>query len=407
MTAASYDPRDPAVQRDPLPTLKRLQDEDPAHWSPAMRGWVLTRYEDVRRVQMTDQVSADRLTPFYARLSEEGQQGLRNIVHYLNTWIAFKDPPDHTRTRRLLNKVFTIAAIEGLRPVVQAAVDQLIGNLQQEGEIDFIARFAFPLPAIVIMRMLGLPPEDMTQMKRWSDQMQPFIGGAAVQPEKYVQAEAGAIAMADYFRREVQARRRAPTDDMISRLLAISDDGQSLSEDEIVGNCMLFLFGGHETTTNLIGNGVRTLLAHPDQLALLRENPALMRRAVEEILRYDGPTGGQVRVVKVPHELHGRQLEAGQRVFIMVHAANHDGRQFARPDDFDITRHPNPHLTFNSGAHFCLGAPLARLEGEIAIGEVLRRVPGLTLARDSYEYMDTLVMRGVRCMPVTVADTAH
>jgi cytochrome P450 len=235
--------------------------------------------------------------------------------------------------------------------------------------------------------------------------MQPFIGGAAVQPEKYAQAEAYAIAMADYFRRQVEARRRAPADDMISRLLAVSDGGHALSEDEIVGNCMLFLFGGHETT-NLIGNGVRVLLAHPDQLALLRADSTLMRRAVEEILRYDGPTGGQVRVVKVPHALHGRQFEVGQRVFIMVHAANHDARQFANPDTFDITRHPNPHLTFNSGAHFCLGAPLARLEGEIAIGEVLRRVPGLALARERYTYMDTLVMRGVREMPVTIAPPA-
>jgi cytochrome P450 len=256
------------------------------------------------------------------------------------------------------------------------------------------------------MRMLGLPPEDMHLMKIWSDQMQPFIGGAAVQPEKYAQAEAYAIAMADYFRRQVEARRRAPADDMISRLLAVSDGGHALSEDEIVGNCMLFLFGGHETTTNLIGNDVRVLLAHPDQLALLRADSTLMRRAVEEILRYDGPTGGQVRVVKVPHALHGRQFEVGQRVFIMVHAANHDARQFANPDTFDITRHPNPHLTFNSGAHFCLGAPLARLEGEIAIGEVLRRVPGLALARERYTYMDTLVMRGVREMPVTIAPPA-
>jgi cytochrome P450 len=398
--AIVYDPRDPATTQDPLPILRRLQDEEPVHWSPVLRGWVITRYDDVRRIQMTEEVSADRLTPFYARMPEESQQGLRNIVQYLNTWVAFKDPPDHTRTRRLLNQVFTIPAIEALRPVVKAAVEQLLPNLAPEGEHDFVQAFAFPLPAIVIMRMLGLPPADMTDMKTWSDMMQPFIGGAAVQPEKYRQAEMGAIAMADYFRRQIRARAKNPTDDMISKLLAVRDASGGLSEDEIVGNCMLFLFGGHETTTNLIGNGVRALLAHPAELAKLRGRPELLRRAIEEILRFDGPTGGMVRVVKVAHELHGRSLEPGQRVFIMVHGANHDPRRFERPDTFDIERHPNPHLTFNSGVHFCLGAPLARLEGEIAIGEVVKRLPQLSLARDRYVYMDTMVMRGVREMLV-------
>ncbi len=401
--ALVYDPRDPAFINNPLPLLQQLQDEDPVHWSPAMRGWIITRYDDVRRIQMTDEVSADRLTPFYARLPEEGQQRIRNIVHYLNTWVAFKDPPDHMRTRRLLNQVFTIAAIDALRPVIHAAVEQLVPALTADAEVDFIKEFAFPLPAIVILRMLGLPPEDIRDLKVWSDQMQPFIGGASTQPEKYVQAEQGAIAMAEYFRAQVRARAAAPRADMISRLLAVSDGGNALSEDEIVGNCMLFLFGGHETTTNLIGNGVRALLAHPEQLAKLRRHPELMRKAIEEILRFDGPTGGQVRVVKVAHELHGKTLEPGQRVFIMVHAANHDPRRFERAHEFDIERHPNPHLTFNTGAHFCLGAPLARLEGEIAIGEVVRRLPGLALAREQYDFMDTLVMRGVRSMPVKVA----
>jgi cytochrome P450 len=398
--ALVYDPRDPATIQDPLPILHRLQDDDPVHWSPILRAWVVTRYDDVRRIQLNEAISADRLTPFYERLPEDGQRAIRNIIHFLNTWVAFKDPPEHTRLRRVLNQVFTVGAIETLRPVVHAAVEQLLPALSAEPEPDFIQTFAFPLPAIVIMRMLGLPPEDMRDMKTWSDKMQPFIGGATVQPEKYALAEEGAIAMAGYFRDKVRERQRRPTADMISQLIVARDGERTLSEDEVVGTCMLFLFGGHETTTNLIGNGVRTLLAHPEQLAKLRARPELIRRAVEEILRYDGPTGGLVRVVKVAHELHGRQLEPGQRVFIMIHAANHDPRRFAAPERFDIERQPNPHLTFNTGAHFCLGAPLARLEGEIAIGEIVQRLPALALAREHYAYMDTMVMRGVRSMPV-------
>jgi cytochrome P450 len=407
VTAATYDPRDPAVIDDPLPALRRLQDEDPVHWSPVLRGWVVTRYEDVRRVQRGSQVSADRLTPFYASLPEGQQQRLYDLIRYLNTWVAFKDPPQHGRLRAVLNSIFTVREIHALQPSIEAAVDALLAPLRDRREFDFIREFAFPLPATVIMSMCGLPPSDMESIKTWSEQMKPFIGSATASPDKYDLAAEGARNMAAYFRDVVELRKRRPGTDMISKLVHHRGSGERLTDDEVIGACMLFLFGGHETTTNLIGNGMRAFMRYPSERARVLAQPELIESAVEEILRFDGPTGALVRVVKVDHELHGRTLRQGERVFVFVHAANHDPRHFPSPERFDVTRSPNAHVTFNYGAHFCLGAPLARLEGRIALGRALRCFPALRLAHP-VQYMDTLVMRGVREMhcanePGTVA----
>jgi cytochrome P450 len=411
MAELKYDPRDPEVMNDPLPLLKRLQDEDPAHWSDALGGWVVTRHEDVRRVQSGTEVSADRLTPFFESLPGPERERLREVIHYLNTWVAFKDPPEHMRLRTILNAVFQPRDVEAFRPRIEQAVDELLDRLDGVSEFDFIQAFAFPLPATVILFMCGLPPQDMDRLKRWSELMKPFIGSASRSPEKYEQAREGVRGMADYFRDVVRERARKPGTDVISRLVArdvARHDGSgqvpaqgSLTEDEIVGTCMLFLFGGHETTTNLLGNGMRCLIRFPDERERLLADPQLVKPAVEEILRFDGPTGGLVRVVKVEHEFHNRTFKPGDRVFSMVHAANHDRRRFPVPERFDIGRTPNPHLTFNYAPHFCLGAPLARLEGHVAFERLVRRFPRLELA-GPVSYMDTLVMRGVREMRVRV-----
>jgi len=397
---AIYNPRERATINDPLPVFRRLQDEDPCHWCAPLKSWVFTRHDDVREVLRDDHISADRLTPYFASLPSAQRGGITELIRYLNTWVAFKDPPDHTRIRSLLNKVFTPGAVRDLRPLIDDAVAHLLDPLRDKSEFDFIEEFAYPLPATVILMMLGLPPDDMQRLHEWSAEMQPFIGGATSSPDKYARAEAGAVAMADYFRAAIRERVSRPRQDMLSKLVACREQDDALSEDEVIGTAMLFLFGGHETTTNLIGNGVRALLQHRDQLARLRREPSTIKLAVEEILRFDGPTLASVRVVKSSHERHGRSLLAGQRVFVMIHGANHDPRRFDDPGQFDIGREPNPHLTFNYGIHFCLGAPLARLEGEIAIGAVAERMPSLAIAQDRYDYMDTMVMRGVRSMPV-------
>lgn len=400
MTTLQFDPRDRTIIDDPLPALKRLQDEDPVHWSAVLRGWVVTRYDDVRRVQRGSQMSADRLTPFFESLPGAQQDRIRDLIRYLNTWVAFKDPPEHGRLRAVMNAVFTVRDVEALRPRIESAVDHLLDRMALHSEFDFIREFAFPLPATVIMFLCGLPPEDMDRIKVWSEKMKPFIGSATASPDKYELAQAGAMEMAAYFRSVVRERERSPGEDIISRLIGHKGGG-TLSEDEIVGACMLFLFGGHETTTNLIGNGMRAFISHPEARDRLLADPGLVNGAVEEILRYDGPTGALVRVVKVAHDFEGRSFERGDRVFSYVHAANHDRRRFDSPEVFDIERSPNPHLTFNYGPHFCLGAPLARLEGRIALSRALERFPRLKLVRP-VQYMDTLVMRGVREMHVAV-----
>lgn len=402
MAGLSYDPRDPATIDNPIPILRQLQDEDPVHWSDVLGGWVITRYEDVKRAQLNQGLSANRLTPFYDSLPHEQQSKIGVLIRYLNTWVAFKDPPDHGRARQLMNKVFNIRNMEALRPRIEQAVSHYLDQLEGRREFDFIGDFAFPLPATVIMFLCGLPPEDMESLKTWSEMMKPFIGSATASPDKYELAQNGAIGMADYFQRIVRRRITEPGDDLISRLIGARDERGGLSEDELIGTCMLFLFGGHETTTNLLGNGARALIQFPDARSDVVRDPALIHGAIEEILRYDGPTGAVVRVVKKVHVLHGKELREKDRVFIMINAANHDPRQFRVPENFDIRRSPNIHLTFNYGPHFCLGAPLARLEGQIALLRVLQRFPTLRLGNAPVRYMDTLVMRGVRLMPVVV-----
>ena len=399
----SFDPRDPVAIQRPLDVLLPLQAHDPVHWSPALKGWVVTRYADVKAVQMNAGMSADRLTPFYQSQPESERGQLQELVRYLNTWVAFQDPPDHTRLRTLLNRVVTPAAMRELDTAIGEIADDLLDRIEAQGAapFDFITQFANPLPASVIMDLLGVPRSDMILLRDWSMQLQPFLGGASIAPNKYETGRAGIVGMADYFRAMAAERATRPRDDVVSRFVALRDAGQ-ISGDELIGSCILFLFAGHETTTNLIANGVRALIAHPAERARLAAQPELVESSVEEMLRYDGPSGAVVRVVSAEHELCGRKLRVGDRVFAMIHAANHDPEQFDEPAHFDIARSPNRHLTFNHGRHFCLGAPLARAEARIAIDRLMRRFPRLAMATDRVEYMDTLIMRGLREMPMVI-----
>jgi len=394
-----YDPRAPDVIQNPLKTLLKLQAEDPVHWSPLLKGWVLTRYDDVKAVQMNSGISSDRLTPFFESQPSGEQDRLRDLIRYLNTWVAFKDPPDHTRLRSLLNKVVTPSVMRGLEEGIVELADGLLDRIEARGDGRFecISEFANPLPASVIMNLLGVPRADMDILRNWSMLLQPFLGNATASSEKYEMGRTGIVAMADYFRAAATERHRNPGEDVISHFAMLQKNGQ-ISEDEVIGSCILFLFAGHETTTNLIGNGIRALLDNPDQKARLAADPTLVASAVEEMLRYEGPTGALVRVVKAPFELRGKALRKGDRVFAMVNAANHDPEIFEEPDRFDIGRTPNRHLTFNHGIHFCLGAPLARSEARIAVSRLFARFPNVAMATDTVEYMDTLTMRGVHEM---------
>jgi cytochrome P450 len=395
-----YKPNDPGVLADPFPLYRRMQDEDPAHWSPRLKAWVLTRYEDVRRLCLDSSMSSDRLRPFFASLPSPEAARVAELARYLTLWMVFRDPPEHTRLRRLAARVFHVRSIHALRPNVEGLTNWLLDSLDGKKRFDFIADFAGPLPALVIMDMLGAPREELGRLKRLSDEMALFIGSARDAPEKYERAASATREMAGIFRELVSARRAAPQRDLLTELVTLNDAGDRLSDDELVATCMLLLFAGHETTTHHLANGLRALLAFPAELERLRAEPALAPAAVEELLRYDGPIGAQVRIVQEPQTLHGKKLNRGERVFLLMNAANRDPRAYEDPDRLDLARNGVPHLTFGFGAHICLGFPLARLEGQVALPAVLGRWRHIELATDQLEWMDSMVLRGMKAMPL-------
>lgn len=401
MSAIDWRPEDPATLADPYPLFARMRDEDPCHWSPRLKSWVLTRYEDVRGVLLDrDRLSSDRLRPFFASLPGPEAARIGDIVRYLSLWMVFKDPPDHTRLRRLAGKVFHVKSMHGMRPQVESISAWLIDRIGDRREFDFIAEYAGPLPCLVIMAMLGVPREELARVKRMSDDMALFIGSSRTSPQKYDTAEAATREMAAFFLELIQERRGAPRPDLLSELVHLRDGEDRLTEDELVAMCILLLFAGHETTTNHIANGLLALMRFPDQMERLRADPSLANQAVEELLRFDGPSGAQVRLVEEPYELHGRTMAPGQRMFLMLNAANRDPRAYTDPDRVDIERDEAPHLAFGWGMHICLGFPLARTEGQVAFPALLARFRSIEPATDGTTWINSLVFRGMHALPV-------
>lgn len=379
-----------------------MRDDDPCHWSPRLKSWVLTRYEDVKRVCTGQEMSSDRLRPFFATLPSPEAERIAGIVRYLSLWMVFRDPPDHTRLRRLTSSVFSLKAMRAMRPNVAAIAAHLLAELGEREFFDCIAEFAGPLPGLVIMDMLGVPRAELARVRRLSDDMALFIGSSSNALEKYGTAEAATREMAEFFRSLVARRRAAPQPDLLSELVHLEEAGDRLSEDELIATCILLLFAGHETTTHAIANGLLSLMRFPGEMSRLRADPSLAPRAVEELLRYDGPIGAQVRIVRVEHELHGRTLRPGERVFLMMNGANRDPRAYADPDRLMLERDGVPHLAFGFGLHICLGFPLARLEGEISLPAVLARFPRIELAAEP-RWLDSMVFRGMTALPLRVA----
>jgi hypothetical protein len=405
-----YDPSDPATMADPFPIYARLRAEDPVHWSPTLKSWVITRYRDVRAVLTGRDVTVDRLTAFYEALPPADAALMHDIIHYLNLWLVFQDPPSHTRLRKMLRGAFAAPLIHDMRPDIERVVAYVLDDLEGREEIDFIADFALLVPAFVIMDMLDVPRDMLPRFKAWADDMAAFIGGARNVGDKYTRAARGCEAMSGYFRTIIASRRADPKPGFLMTMIEGEADGERLTDDELVATCMLILFAGHETTTNLIGTALLGLLQHPEQKALFLSDPAITDSAVEEFLRYDGPTNALVRNVAQDHFLHGRALRKGQRVFLMMNSANRDPEFFDEPDRFDIARSPNRHLTFGQGAHTCLGLQLAREEGRIAVRAFLDRHPGVSAASEnSWSYIDAMVPRGLARFQVRLtpaADTA-
>lgn len=396
-----YNPKSPDVIADPFPILRRLQAEEPVHWSPVLRSWVFTRYADVKASLNDHRLSADRITPFLQHEGRDGMAALQELARAVGLWALFADPPKHTRLRGLMTKVVTPRSIERLRPRIQEIVDGLLDRVCGDGRLDLIRDFANPLPVAVIGDLIGVPREDGPRLKAWSDDLAAFIGSAVASPDKYARAGQSVQQMNEYFGRLLSLRRTEPRNDIVSGLLAANEADEKLTDDEVVSTCVLLLFAGHETTTNVIGNAVIALLRNRDQYEAWRKDPSLTSSAVEELIRYDGPGQGLVRVATAGFEVNGRTIEQGSRVFLMINAANRDPREFTEPDRLWLARRDNHHITFGYGVHFCLGAPLARLEAQLALPTVLGRLPDLEFVTDRLEWTDSLIFRGVKSLPLS------
>lgn len=394
----------PDMLADPHPTFRLLRDRGPAVWLETHRAWLLTDYESVREAFRDIRLSSDRLTPLEERLTPERRVLLGRTLELLKGWMVFHDPPEHQRLREPLRRAFTPRRVADLAPRIEAIVDELLDALVDVDEPDLIRDFAFPLPAIVIAELLGVPASDRDDFKNWSDMLAGIVFGASNRPDQAAQAAAGSEHFATYFGGLIEHYTASPDDNLISALIAVTreDEGTpGLSPAELVGACTLLLFGGHETTTNLIGNSMLSLMRHRDEFEWLQANPHALQPSLEELHRYDGSTKVMVRVVAQDHERAGVPFEAGQTVLLGVMSANRDPAVYPDPDRLWLQR-PNPrgHLGFGYGIHFCLGAALARLESQIAIGRLIERYPAISAHEAGVQWGDTLLGRGLRSLPI-------
>ena len=380
-----------SARPDPYSIYTRLREAGPVHHDESLGLWFLTRYSDCAILLKDSHFSAQRTQ--VERYQEMGQDVPRSILGL--------DPPDHTRLRGLVMKAFTPRVVERLKPRIQELVDGLLDHAAEAGTIELVEEFAYPLPVTVIAEMMGVPVEDRDRFQAWSRVLAASLD--PIQPGgRLEETEAARIALTEFFRGIIQERRRQPQDDLISALVAAEERGDMFNETELLVMCNLLLIAGHETTVNLISNGTLALLRHPEQLERWRAGEVSDETAVEELLRFDGPVQMTGRIPTIEVEFAGHRIPALEPVIGFVASANHDPDTFADPDRLDLGRQPNQHFAFGRGIHFCLGAPLARLEGQIALGSLVRRFPTLRLVGEP-EWRDQVVLRGLERLPVAVA----
>jgi cytochrome P450 len=390
---------DPAFMADPFPLYRQLREDGPvrrAVIAGGLEAWLVTRYEDGLAALSDSRLSSDVRDASDPRLLERLPATERESM--LRTMLR-SDPPDHTRLRRLVSKAFTARRVAELRPRVQEITDRLLDAIVPAGKADLVEDFALPLPVTVIGELLGVPVADRHDFQRWTDDMI-LQGGEPPDPARIDRAWRQ---MRSYLTRLLEEKRARPGDDLLSALIATRDEEHRLDEDELIAMAFLLLVAGYITTVNLIGSGIAALLAHPDQLRMLRDDPELLSGAIEEFLRYDGPVNpGIARFAREDVTIAGVTIPRGATVLVASAIADRDPAQFPDPDRLDITRQDNAHLAFGHGIHYCLGAPLARIEGQIAIGTALRRLPHLSLAVPPSELRwRSGGLRGPEQLPVT------
>jgi cytochrome P450 len=389
---------DAAVLANPYPLFHRLRKEDPVHWDPFLHAWVVTRYDDVLRV--LHDFSARR-TPTPERLASMGLGHLSPIARVMVKQMLFLDAPAHTRLRSLASYAFTPQRVAVLRTRISGIVQSLLDAVQPNCRMDVIADLAEPLPNIVTAEMLGVPVEDHRQLKAWSSDFAEMLGNFQHNPDRVPKALRAVEEMTAYFRERIREQRVRPRDGLIHSLLTANIDGDSLTEEEVVANSIVTMVGGQETTTNLIGNGILALLRNPGQRQMLREDLSQIPSAIEEILRYDCPSQLTARLAPEDVILGGKTIRQRQAVIAVMAAGNRDPERFSDPDRLDITRTDNRHLAFGWAAHFCFGAALARIEGQVTLEGVLRRMPALKLEPVPLTWRTNLGLRGLTTLPVT------
>ncbi len=388
---------DPAVLANPYPLYQRLRSEDPVHWDPFLHAWVVTRYADV--VTVFQRFSANR-TPTPEQLEALGLAALKPLAQVMVRQMLFLDPPAHGRVRGLASKAFTPRRVEVLRSHIQDITDGLLNAIQDKGEMDVLADLAIPLPAIVTAELLGMPTSDWKQLTKWSSDFAQILGNFQHNPDHASVVIRSLEEMIIYFHNLLVDHRAHPRDDLISAFMNAEIDGDYLTEEEIIANTIVTMVGGQETTTNLIGNGILSLLRHPDQKEKLQSNPSLTPSAVEELLRFESPSQHTARLAPEDGELGGKKIRKHQAVIVVMGAANRDPERFPDPDRLDICRADNRHVAFAWASHFCFGAPLARIEGQIAFETVLRRMPDLKMGPGSVTWRENLGLRGLKALPV-------
>jgi cytochrome P450 len=394
---------------NPYRAYSHLRAAAPVYWMEKFRNgaWLVTRYADVLAGLHDSRLSSQRSHNLTAALPSETQSEFATFNRIFSKWMLFLDPPEHSRIRKLLNKEFTPNMIQQLRPRIQQVVDSLLDDVAGKSEIEFMTEFANPLPVRVIAEMLGIPVADQSDFQIWSDDLASFFGNATSSVDTARRAQNSLVSLTEYFRARLPERRAHKADDLVSLLLRVEEEGEMLTGEELLAQCTLLLVAGHETTRNLLGNGMLALLQNPDQFAKLRENPELIGSAVRELARFDSPVQFSGRAATEDFTWYSQEIKKGQTVILLLGSANHDPSKFSEPEKLEITRDEGMPLSFGHGTHFCIGAALAYTEAEIAFTTLLERTSGVRLLDDVPAWRSNLSFRGLSRLPLSLSVHAN
>ena len=398
--ALSDDLMSQEVVHDPHSYYAALREEEPVRWNDRWGGWVVTRYDDVVKVLRDhDNFSADRMAFLARELTREQLEPIEPMIDVLSSWMVFADRPLHTELRTLVNREFVPRAIEPYRETVREIVEEVLDEVEARGEMEVVRDLAYQIPMTVILDLMGVPDVDREKVKKWSEELGLFFFIRADEPRRRQFATRGTAALTGYLTRIVEEKAKNPDDKLISLFLQAEADGR-ITRDDVIANCVLLVFGGHETTMNMIANGTLALIQHPDQWMRIKQDPSMVRTAVEELLRYDGSVKTTVRWALEDVEVGGETIKAGQRVLLGLSAANRDPDRFDDPHDLDVGRDPNNHVAFGQGIHVCVGAPLARMEVQETFAAMCQRFDPPTLVDEDYQYWPTVVGRSLKSLRV-------